>query len=133
MVHLLITQNKKEDRNMLFSDILPYHTEDVPLARELLHKAVSGLPNFFKEKVPNSNEIFLLDNAWIFNGSLHYIFIVEKRFLKSMFKVTISHQSKKRHKSYCYRHLLLKLVTFIVKLFSVQMFKKSTFFNNKEF
>lgn len=86
MVHLLITQNKKEDRNMLFSDILPYHTEDVPLARELLHKAVSGLPNFFKEKVPNSNKIFLytkiilLDNAWIFNGLLHYIFIVEKRF-----------------------------------------------------
>lgn len=44
---------------MLFSDILPYHTEDVPLARELLHKAVSGLPNFFKEKVPNSNKLFL--------------------------------------------------------------------------
>ncbi|CAG9766225.1 unnamed protein product [Ceutorhynchus assimilis] len=40
--------------NLKYNDILPYNTDDVPLARELLHKAVSGLPSFFKEKVPTN-------------------------------------------------------------------------------
>ncbi|XP_050301201.1 glutamate decarboxylase isoform X1 [Anthonomus grandis grandis] len=40
--------------NLHYNDILPYNSEDPPLARELLHKAVSGLPNFFKDKVPTN-------------------------------------------------------------------------------
>ncbi|XP_076268672.1 glutamate decarboxylase isoform X1 [Rhynchophorus ferrugineus] len=48
--------------NLKYNEILPYNTEDVPVARELLHKVMNGLPSFFKEKVPSNILPYKLEN-----------------------------------------------------------------------